>query len=92
MLVNSLFFGFFVLQPVDDKALLAALSKKLAPPLVTLLGSEPEIQYVPLRNINLVVQKYPHILSHEVKVRSLLPWFRLGKLRKAWHDVHRKWH
>jgi len=30
------------------------LSKKLAPPLVTLLSSEPEVQYVALRNINLV--------------------------------------
>ena len=31
-------------QSIDDAALLAALAKKLAPPLVTLLGSEPEIQ------------------------------------------------
>lgn len=33
------------------------LVKKLAPPLVTLLSTEPEIQYVALRNINLIVQK-----------------------------------
>ena len=33
------------------------LIKKLAPPLVTLLSAEPEIQYVALRNINLIVQK-----------------------------------
>lgn len=44
------------------------LSKKLAPPLVTLLSSEPEVQYVALRNINLVVQKRPDILKHEMKV------------------------
>ena len=31
--------------------------KKLSPPLVTLLSTEPEIQYVALRNINLIVQK-----------------------------------
>jgi AP-1 complex subunit beta-1 len=43
-------------------------SKKLAPPLVTLLNSEPEIQYVALRNINLIVQKKPKILEHEIKV------------------------
>lgn len=55
-------------QSVNDAALLAALAKKLAPPLVTLLGSEPEIQYVALRNINLIVQKHPNILAHEVKV------------------------
>lgn len=33
------------------------LHRKLAPPLVTLLSAEPEIQYVALRNINLIVQK-----------------------------------
>ena len=33
------------------------LYRKLAPPLVTLLSSEPEIQYVALRNINLIVQR-----------------------------------
>lgn len=40
----------------------------MAPPLVTLLGAEPEVQYVALRNINLVVQKRPTILANEVKV------------------------
>ena len=44
------------------------LQRKLAPPLVTLLNSEPEIQYVALRNINLIVQKRPHILENEIKV------------------------
>nr|CAB3222083.1 AP-1 complex subunit beta-1 [Phallusia mammillata] len=44
------------------------LLKKLAPPLVTLLSAEPEIQYVALRNINLIVQKRPSVLKHEMKV------------------------
>jgi AP-1 complex subunit beta-1 len=35
---------------------------------VTLLNSEPEIQYVALRNINLIVQKRPSILENEIKV------------------------
>merc|ERR1739838_1219123 len=34
-----------------------SLLKKMAPPLVTLLSAEPEIQYVALRNINLIVRK-----------------------------------
>ena len=50
--------------------LVAAWSRKMAPPLVTLLSSEPEVQYVALRNINLVVQKRPSILANEVKVRA----------------------
>ncbi|KAE9070699.1 hypothetical protein PF010_g26165 [Phytophthora fragariae] len=38
------------------------------PPLVTLVSAEPEIQYVALRNINLIVQKRPAILANEIKV------------------------
>ncbi|CAF3994056.1 unnamed protein product [Rotaria magnacalcarata] len=44
------------------------LYRKLSPPLVTLLSSEPEIQYVALRNINLIVQKRSDILKNEMKV------------------------
>lgn len=33
------------------------LTRKLSAPLVTLLSSEPEIQYVALRNIGLIIQK-----------------------------------
>lgn len=44
------------------------LHRKLAPPLVTLLSAEPEIQYVALRNINLIVQKRADILKNEMKV------------------------
>jgi vesicle coat complex subunit len=42
--------------------------RKLSPPLVTLLSTEPEIQYVALRNINLILQKRPEILKDEVRV------------------------
>eukprot|EP00455_Lapot_gusevi_P029271 TRINITY_DN3134_c0_g1_i9.p1 TRINITY_DN3134_c0_g1~~TRINITY_DN3134_c0_g1_i9.p1 ORF type:complete len:907 (+),score=438.83 TRINITY_DN3134_c0_g1_i9:97-2817(+) len=44
------------------------LCRKLAPPLVTLLSAEPEVQYVALRNIHLIVQRRPEILAHEVRV------------------------
>jgi len=40
-----------------DSDFIGQLTKKLAPPMVTLLSAEPEIQYVALRNINLIVQK-----------------------------------
>jgi len=56
------------LDLVDNEDTVKALSRKLAPPLVTLLNSEPEVQYVALRNINLIVQKRPAILEHEIKV------------------------
>ncbi|KAK4318904.1 hypothetical protein Pmani_010117 [Petrolisthes manimaculis] len=51
-----------------DSEFVKNLTKKLAPPLVTLLSSEPEVQYVALRNINLIVQKRPELLKHEMKV------------------------
>jgi len=43
-------------------------AKKLAAPLVTLLLAQPEIQYVALRNIDLIVQKYPKMLQNEIRV------------------------
>lgn len=35
---------------------------------VTLLASAPEVQYVSLRNINLILQKRPDILQNDVRV------------------------
>ena len=59
------FVTLFIFQDAD---FVTNLSKKLAPPLVTLLSSEPEVQYVALRNINLIIQKRADILKHEMKV------------------------
>ena len=56
------------MELIPDVEFKSSLLKKLAPPLVTLLSSEPEVQYVALRNINLIVQKKPEILKHEIKV------------------------
>lgn len=58
----------FMEMLASDSDFVTTLTKKLAPPLVTLLSSEPEVQYVALRNINLIVQKRPDILKHEMKV------------------------
>ncbi|KAI5121474.1 hypothetical protein M0805_003930 [Coniferiporia weirii] len=42
--------------------------RKMAPPLVTLLSSPPEVQWVALRNINLLLQKRSDILASEMRV------------------------
>ncbi|KAK9894994.1 Adaptor protein complex beta subunit [Cystobasidium minutum MCA 4210] len=42
--------------------------RKMAPPLVTLVSSPPEIQWVALRNINLILQQNPNVLSNEIRV------------------------
>ncbi|CAO2837654.1 unnamed protein product [Amaranthus hypochondriacus] len=56
------------MEHITSTDIVRNLCKKMAPPLVTLLSAEPEIQYVALRNINLIVQKRPTILAHEIKV------------------------
>lgn len=56
------------MEYVDNTEVLRMLAKKLNPPLVTLLSSEPEVQYVSLRNIRLIVQKRPGILAADVKM------------------------
>lgn len=44
------------------------LIRKMGPPLVTLVSSAPEVQYVALRNIEIILQKYPSILSRDLRV------------------------
>jgi vesicle coat complex subunit len=58
--------------------------KKMAPPLVTLLASAPEVQYVALRNIDLLLQAKPDVLSKELRVFFCKyndpPYIKLQKL------------
>jgi AP-1 complex subunit beta-1 len=54
---------------ITNPETLNSICRKLAPPLVTLAGAtQPEVQYVALRNINLIVQRRPNLLSPKVKV------------------------
>lgn len=53
---------------IENSETLRMLAKKLNPPLVTLLSSEPEVQYASLRNIKLIVQKRSGILASDVKM------------------------
>eukprot|EP00927_Polykrikos_kofoidii_P013220 TRINITY_DN1574_c0_g1_i2.p1 TRINITY_DN1574_c0_g1~~TRINITY_DN1574_c0_g1_i2.p1 ORF type:complete len:906 (-),score=163.92 TRINITY_DN1574_c0_g1_i2:227-2944(-) len=53
---------------IDNQDVIRMLAKKLNPPLVTLLSCGPEVQYVALRNIRLIVQKRPGILASDVKM------------------------
>ncbi|KAI8074882.1 adaptin N terminal region-domain-containing protein [Gongronella butleri] len=42
--------------------------RKMAPPLATLLANPPEFQFIALRNIQLILKKYPSILDREIRV------------------------
>ncbi|KAI9033274.1 Adaptor-related protein complex 1 beta 1 subunit [Hyaloraphidium curvatum] len=53
---------------VHSDEVVKQMSRKLTPPLVTLLSSEPEMQYVALRNINLILQRRPEVLTQDMRV------------------------
>ncbi|CAG8491468.1 1388_t:CDS:10, partial [Cetraspora pellucida] len=56
------------MRTIKNDEAIRQLVRKMAPPLVTLLASEPEVQYVALRNINIILQKRPEILANEMRV------------------------
>ncbi|OZJ05323.1 AP-2 complex subunit beta [Bifiguratus adelaidae] len=58
----------YLMNYMDSPEDISSLSKKLTPPLVTLLSSGPEVQYVALRNILIIIQKRPEVLKNEMKV------------------------
>eukprot|EP00461_Guttulinopsis_vulgaris_P000777 UN00777 len=52
----------------NEDVKMVLLKQRLPPPLITLLGDRrAEIQYVALRHIELIIQKYPTILTPHVK-------------------------
>ena len=57
-----------MINRIDKDDFIVPLLKKIAPPLISLLASEPEIQYVSLRCLNLIVQKFPDLLASNIKV------------------------
>lgn len=59
---------FYLITYITDDEVINVIYRKMAPPLVTLLSGTPEIQYVALRNIFLIIQKRPDILRNDLKV------------------------
>lgn len=53
---------------ISDEKHIASLSRKLSPPLVTLLSKGPEVQYLALRNAILILQKRPEVLRNDIRV------------------------
>ncbi|KAI0807096.1 Adaptor protein complex beta subunit [Fomes fomentarius] len=58
----------YLMNYMENRKLMDYICKKMGPPLVTLLSSGPEVQYVALRNILLVIQRRPAVLKNDVKV------------------------
>lgn len=57
-----------LLDSVENPETIRSVCKKITPSLVTLLSSEPEIQYVALKNINILIQKRPIIFEKDIKI------------------------
>lgn len=53
---------------VNETEKMRSICRKMAPPLISLMNNEPEIQYIAIRNINLIIQKRPYIIDKEVRV------------------------
>ena len=63
-------------QGLRESEVKADAIQKIIPPLITLMNSEQEIQFVALRNIRLVIQRYPSILRRNVQVcKSSITYF-----------------
>jgi AP-1 complex subunit beta-1 len=56
------------LDLVESAETVRSVCKKITPSLVTLLSSEPEIQFVALKNINILIQKRPIIFEKDIKM------------------------
>ncbi|KAJ2732124.1 hypothetical protein IW152_004046 [Coemansia sp. BCRC 34962] len=57
----------YMMNYVSQVETLEPILRKLSPPLVTLLASGPEVQYITLRNIQLLLQRWPTILQNQLR-------------------------
>lgn len=58
----------YLMNYIADTKKIDELSRKLSPPLVTLLAKPPEIQYLALRNAILILQQRPEVLQNDIRV------------------------
>ncbi|PSR90635.1 AP-2 complex subunit beta [Coniella lustricola] len=58
----------YLMNYMAEERQIAALCRKLSPPLVTLLAKGPEVQYLALRNALLMLQRRPDVLRNDIRV------------------------
>ena len=58
----------YLINYIADEKQVSSLSRKLSPPLVTLLSKGPEVQYLALRNAILILQRRPEVLRSDIRV------------------------
>ncbi|KAJ2800080.1 hypothetical protein H4R21_003314 [Coemansia helicoidea] len=57
----------YMMNYVAQADVLEPILRKLSPPLVTLLNSGPEVQFITLRNIQLLLQRWPTVLQNQLR-------------------------
>jgi vesicle coat complex subunit len=57
-----------LLDLVNSTDVIRTVCKKLAPSLATLLSDKPEIQFIALKNMNILIQKRPLIFEKDIKM------------------------
>ncbi|KAJ1732068.1 hypothetical protein LPJ61_002223 [Coemansia biformis] len=57
----------YMMNYVAQVEVLEPILRKLSPPLVTLLNSGPEVQFITLRNIQLLLQRWPTVLQNQLR-------------------------
>lgn len=58
----------YLMNYIADQKQIDSLSRKLSPPLITLLSKPSEIQYLTLRNCILILQQRPEVLQNDIRV------------------------
>jgi AP-2 complex subunit beta-1 len=58
----------YLMNYIENAAKTTEISRKLSPPLVTLLSKPAEIQYLALRNAILILQQRPDVLPSDIRV------------------------
>ena len=56
------------MDQVSETEKIRSICRKMAPPLISLMNNDPEIQYIAIRNINLIIQKRPYVVDKEIRV------------------------
>lgn len=54
---------------VSETEKIRSICRKMAPPLISLMNNDPEIQYIAIRNINLIIQKRPYVIDTHKEIR-----------------------
>lgn len=57
----------YLMNYIADEKQITSLTRKLSPPLITLLSKGPEVQYLALRNAILILQKRPELLKNDIR-------------------------